>query len=382
MTVLHVVARLGGMGGAEASLAQILPGLQRRGVVSVVLPLDGRRWPDHDTLRMSGVRILPSPRSSWLPVQLLALRRAVAVFRPDVVHSCLWRPDLVTRLSTPRVVPTLVSLVNAQYSAEAYARVPSPRRLDMLRRLDGWLARHRTEGIHAITGAVAREGARALGLDEASITVVPRGRDGRVFRPVSTEEREAARRQLGVGDEPVVVNIARHEWQKGPIDLVEAFRHVSAVLPEALLLQVGRDGHASQALRSAVTALGSDNRFRLLGVRHDVPTILAAADLFLFSSRWEGLGGSVLEAMASGLPVVAFDEPAVREVLGGTGRLVGMGDAAALGREAASLLVNPALRAKLGAAARARFEDVYELEAVTDEMTSLYRAVARRRGRW
>lgn len=371
LTVLHVVERLGGSGGAEMSLAALLPELEARGVHNIVLPLDGRSWPDHGSLRHAGIEILASS-GAGLTEQIRGVRRAVRSFQPDLVHSCLWRADLVARLACYGIAPVLVSLVNTQYSTAARRIAPSPIRLDLHRRLDGLLARHATSGLHAITRAVAEESARALRVDAASIFVVPRGREISGHGG-AMPDRLARRRGLGLpSDRPLVVNVARHEWQKGPEDLIDAWSTVVRRHPDALLVQAGRDGHATPALKARIAKRGLERNVRLLGVRSDVPALLSCADAFIFSSHWEGLGGSVLEAMSAGTPVAAYDVPAVAEVLDGCGLMVPVGSATELGAAVCRLLEDRDLASALARTARDRFRNRFTLDAVADDMATMY----------
>jgi glycosyltransferase involved in cell wall biosynthesis len=349
----------------------------------VVLPLDGRAWPIHSELRDAGVVILPAPSRSSLLTQTHAVRAAVRRFRPNIVHSCLWRADLISRLATPRRLPVLVSAVNTQYSVQARAHAPSPRRLEVLRLLDHALAHRPGAHLHAITQAVAVESAAALGVRPEEVIVVPRGRGGAALHPASSTERRVTRERLGVpADSPLIVNVARHEWQKGPEALVDVFASVAARHPQAVLVQAGREGTATDALRRRIEHNGLDgHQVRLIGVRDDIPEIVAASDVFLFTSAWEGLGGSVLEAMAVGTPVASFAVPAVVEILGGRGLTAALGDVPALAACVSALIEDPGLARQVGQEARARFLDHFTIEAVAEAMVRMYAEVLRRQGR-
>ncbi len=116
----------------------------------------------------------------------------------------------------------------------------------------------------------------------------------------------------------------------------------------------GREGHASAALGDQIARLGLDDRVRLLGHRSDVAEVLSAADLFVFPSVYEGLGGALIEALALGLPIVASDLPALREVVrpGENADLVSPTDSAALAAAVVALLDDPARRRAYGARSR------------------------------
>ena len=122
---------------------------------------------------------------------------------------------------------------------------------------------------------------------------------------------------MGLGDDvPVVLAAARHEYQKGLDVLLDAIASIRRDQPNIVLLLAGRDGNRTAALRYQATRLGLDANVRFLGARDDIPDLMVAADVFVLPSRWEGLPGAVIEAMALETPVVATDLPGVREVLG------------------------------------------------------------------
>ena len=139
---------------------------------------------------------------------------------------------------------------------------------------------------------------------------------------------------MELGDDvPVVLAAARHEYQKGLDVLLDAIASIRRDQPNIVLLLAGRDGNRTAALRYQATRLGLDDNVRFLGARDDIPDLMVAADVFVLPSRWEGLPGAVIEAMALETPVVATDLPGVREVLGPEllrGWVVPVGDASAL----------------------------------------------------
>jgi glycosyltransferase involved in cell wall biosynthesis len=146
---------------------------------------------------------------------------------------------------------------------------------------------------------------------------------------------------LGLDDDAeVLVAVGRQEYQKGHRHLIDAFPAVIAARPRARLLIAGREGHASRDLVSQIAALGLEKEITMLGHREDVTDVVAASDLFVFPSLYEGLGGALIEAIGLGLPVVASDIAAIREVVrqGENADLVPPADSAALARAIVGLL--------------------------------------------
>ncbi|HZM00549.1 MAG TPA: glycosyltransferase family 4 protein, partial [Planctomycetota bacterium] len=150
---------------------------------------------------------------------------------------------------------------------------------------------------------------------------------------------------------------------------------------EVVLLIVGGDpfGDGEARLRQAARDLGLGERARFLGIRHDVPDLLAASDLFVLPSLWEGLGLVFLEAMAVSLPVVATRVSAIPEVVedGRTGWLVPPGDPRRLAAAVAEALADPAERERRGRLGRQRLEGRFGLERMVDEILAVYAEVRR-----
>jgi glycosyltransferase involved in cell wall biosynthesis len=145
----------------------------------------------------------------------------------------------------------------------------------------------------------------------------------------SDKERQAARAALGIGPDSFVVgNVARQEYQKGLDTLVRAFHLLQRTNRCAVLVQAGRAGSHSEAIATVARESGlARGTFLQLGYRQDIANVvLPACDVFAFPSRYEGFGGAVLEAAAAGLPIVASDLPALRDVLGAAATFVAPDD--------------------------------------------------------
>jgi glycosyltransferase involved in cell wall biosynthesis len=181
----------------------------------------------------------------------------------------------------------------------------------------------------------------------------------------------------------VVLAIGRHEYQKGYDVLLRAFAAARASVPNARLYVAGRTTDLTPELDALAGSLGVGGAVEFLGIREDVPELLCAADVFAFSSRWEGMPGGVLEAMALEAPIVATDIAPVHEVLGTPppGRVVPVDDAAAFGEALLAALVDDGVGvAAQTAAARERFGAQFTIERVAEQMVAFYeRALTARR---
>jgi glycosyltransferase involved in cell wall biosynthesis len=149
--------------------------------------------------------------------------------------------------------------------------------------------------------------------------------------------------------------------------------------PDAQLLIVG-DGPQRAEVEGWITSLSLEASVHLLGLRRDVPQILGATDVFVLSSRgWEGLPLTVLEAMASGLPVVASDVGGTREAVAHqeTGYLFAPGDVAALSSHVQRLASDPVLAQQMGQRGLARVKQLFTLERMATQTAYLYEQVLR-----
>jgi glycosyltransferase involved in cell wall biosynthesis len=176
--------------------------------------------------------------------------------------------------------------------------------------------------------------------------------------------KAAARARLGLPADAFVAGIvARLSAQKAHHVLFEAFAILRASQPRARLVVVG-GGPREQELRRLAADLGLGDSVQFTGVLRDVPDVLPAFDVACLSSVHEGVPVAVIEAMAAGIPVVATDCGALRDIVveGEHGHLVPVGDAEALADRLLRLAADAPLRERLAKAARARAEDCYRIE--------------------
>lgn len=375
MRLLYVIDSLA-PGGAETSLAEMAPGLVARGIDLHVLPL-GARLDLAGRLEEGGALVHRRETASGRVGNVRAVVETMRAVRPTVVHTTLFEADVAGRTAARlRGVPVSTSLVNDSYGASHQAESDPPK-LRAARLLDASTARFAMR-FHAISGAVADAVAPRLDIPRDRVQVIPRGRDPERFPFRDSEVRRSTRAALGLSaDLPVVLAVGRLEPQKGLQHLLAALPRVTAAHPDVVVLIAGKEGRAGASLRS--TAANSSADIRFLGHRADVASLLAAADVFCFPSEREGFGGVLIEALASGCPVVASSIPTTREVLGTGDACVGLlsdvGDPAGLGTALNAVLSDPrkaGLRAKRG---RQRFEEYFTIERISHEMVLFFEHV-------
>ena len=326
LRVVHVVDSLAATGGAEQRLVEEIEALADRFDQHVV------RLYERDDLQRrlegSGVPVTAlgfSARQAgrtW-PVAARRLRVVLAAQRPDVVHTTLFSGNLVGQLAARRLgIPVLSSFNRTGDIALQRAHQPG---------VAGWrgrtmqavarrVARHDDVQFRAVSADAAATNGTLFAVPPERISVVPRG---------ITVDGVAAtdRRSFGLPDAgPLFVNAARLAPEKAQTLLVEAFAAARQRLPDAQLAIAGAPGVAEPSVRDAIARHDLGTAVHLLGWRADVRSLVATAEVFVFSSLSEGWPSAVVEAMAIGTPVVAFAIPPVAEVTGGHARLVAAGD--------------------------------------------------------
>ncbi len=374
-----MIDALGLGGGAEHSMASTLPLLREHGVDSAVRCIHPREGGLQAELASHGFDVQVLPGHSWL-ARARALRQEVRRLSPDVVHATLLHSCLLTRVALIGLgVARIDSLVNTSYDPVRRKILGIPGwKLRIFQAVDGITARHLGGHFHVITETVRAEATDMLGIDPAQITVIGRGRSGALLGDRTPERRAQVRSALGLEpDAPVVLAVGRQDAQKAHDLLVRAFDLVLQSHPDAHLLMAGRPGDATEKLNDAIRDSADPERVHLLGHRPDVPDLFATADVFAFPSLYEGLGCSLVEAMALATPIVGSDAPAIAEVLdhGRYGMVVPRQDEVALSEAISSLLDDPARGEALGERARQRFLEHYELDQVVGATVAMYRDV-------
>ena len=323
--------------------------------------------PFAERIRGQGVRVetVPFSRDLDLDNHIRVYRRLVALFRAerfDVVHVHTPVAAFIARFAAWRAgVPRIVYTAHGFYFHE---RMAWPKRAAVVA-LE-WLAGRVTHVLFTQAREDA-DAARRLGLCRGgAIEAIGNGVDPARFFPAGEDAaaRRAVRRDLDTPEDAVVVMaIGRLVAEKGFPELFEAMQRVDAhlwVAGERLPSDHARGIGADIDGALADPALAS--RLRMLGHRDDVPALLRAADAFVLASHREGMPRSIIEAMMTGLAVVATDIRGAREevVDGETGLLVPVADAAALAAALGRVAADADLRARFGAAGRERARALYD----------------------
>lgn len=366
-----------GSGGAERSTAVLLPHLRERGIEASVITIERAAEGNEDVVRSDGFPVHVLPPGSFV-ARCRELRRVLTEQRPDVLSTALFRSDQLARFATIGMgLPIVTTLVNVPREAKpAWGSGPPPWKVRLVNALDIVTSHLFVDRFHAVTPGVASLYQRRYRLPARKVTVVERGRDISALGTGSPERRARVRQSLGIGEhEMVLLAAGRIDQQKNHPDLIRAAKRVLDDGQPVVVLIAGRDGDAAAEVRALLDADPElAHAVRLLGYRSDIGDLLAASDLMVLSSRFEGTAGIALEAMAVGTAIVSTDLPGMDRILvqGENSLLVPVGDVAALATAISSLLSDADLRARFAERARGEFIDRFTIERSADRMAALF----------
>lgn len=212
-----------------------------------------------------------------------------------------------------------------------------------------------------------------IGIGRERVALVPNAIDTRQLAVTDAATRRPLRAELGIeAGAPVLIGVFRLNEEKRPLLFVDVCARVLAAVPAARVLLVGV-GPMEAAVRERIDAAGLSARIGLLGRRHDVPALMAASDLLLLVSAFEGTPNVVLEAQAVGIPVVAPRVGGVPDCVrdGDTGHVLAPDDEAGFVDRCVELLTDAPRRQAMGARAAAYMRSAFSRSAMADRYLAL-----------
>lgn len=360
MRILLLITGLG-VGGAERQIVDLADKLISCGHDVLIVALTGLVVvrPISEEIKVELIQM--NKTVAGFALAYMRLRKIVKAFLPDVIHSHMVHANLLARLL--RLTLRFPKLICTAHSTNEGGR------LRMLAyRLTDSLADLSTNVSEEAVAAFVTQGAVAPG----RMISVPNGIDTDRFI-MDRLAGELIRTQMGAGPNlGIILAVGRLTEAKDYPNLLHAYAVLYISNPKTQLWIVG-EGKLRLDLENLANILGLSNCVRFLGVRHDVPSLMSAADVFVLSSAWEGFGLVVAEAMACECVVVATDCGGVQEVLGDAGYLVKPRNSAALEQALQSALELSAIEsATLGHAARRRVIERYALNLVAERWLQIY----------
>lgn len=289
------------------------------------------------------------------------LHRVLREFRPDIVHTHLQ----VLRYALPSLflLRNMLALHTVHNLAQ---REVEPR----ARCIQSYALGHGVVPV-AVSEEVAHSVKQLYGLKECR--VIPNGIPTTQYANPQIERNEWRAREGFSENDVLFTCVARFARQKNHSLLLKTFAQGPGANPSAHLVLIG-DGDLRESLQEQAKGLGLTRQIHFLGLRTDVPDALGASDVFVLSSDYEGNPLSVMEAMASGLPVVCTAAGGVPDLLtnGKEGLLHDVGDAEGLAGSMTFVLANPQKRHAMGAAAALRAKANFDVSKMVHDYEQLY----------
>jgi len=383
--VLRIITRLN-IGGPAIQAIDLTRQLPSRGFSTRLI--HGRLGPSEGNmqnfLRTEGlpvtyVRSLVRPVAPMLDLRALwVLYRQVCAYRPHIIHTHMAKAGTLGRLAGILYNRTLgrsrpARLVHT-YHGHVFDGYFGGFSTNLFLAVERWIGR-RTDALVAISQHVKHDLLSTYNIArDSQIALVPLGFDLSRFLAVDAGSRLRARALLDIPDAAVVVStvgcLTDIKQQTAIVDAAAALRDTETSF---LFLIVG-DGELRGSLEQRARERGVPDAVRFLGWRQDLETVYAATDIFLLTSRNEGTPVALIEAMASGVPIVSTDVGGVRDVVPSKdyGILVPFGSPADLAESLKGLAASPALRETLGCAGRQFVRERFDRERLMRDMTDLY----------
>ncbi|HUL48400.1 MAG TPA: glycosyltransferase family 4 protein [Gemmatimonadales bacterium] len=354
-----------GPGGAERCVVNLASHLQAAGCYSVIiLPARGEGWLGREAAA-AGVTVEPFDLER--PISPSCVRELRGIFRKHritLAHTHEFTMAVYGGVAAWRAhIGHVATMHGGRYYAARLRRRVALRGAVQLGH--GVLV--------AVSDPLARHLSHDLWMARERVLTVPNGVSW------EAEPQPVLRRTLGVGAEDrLIVAVGNLYPVKGHRYLLEALGRLAERVPRVYVAIAGR-GDLEPELRAQAAALGVADRVRFLGLRDDVPSLLAAADVYALPSLSEGLPLSLLEAMFAGRAIVASDVGEVRTVLGSgdAGVIVAPGQSAELATAIEWLLSNPREAAALGERAAQRARADYDVSSMVRRYAEIYRGLLR-----
>lgn len=359
--VFHLITSLE-VGGAQHGMLLGLPRFDRDQYEHIVCSIMDRMQMASQ-FRDTGIEVRSLGLNRKTDVGIaLRLRALLTELRPDILHTYLLHGNVLGRLMGRLAgVPVIIGSERTIGQARRWGRLAT--------RLTNPL----TDAVEVNSEIGGKSIEQDLGVPSEKIEIVRSGLDLSSFSDAN--QRNVLRSEFGVSDdEHLIVYMGRLRKVKGVEYGLRAFSIAASQRPEIRMVLAG-EGDQREFLRSLAQELGISERVSFVGVRNDVPNLLAAADSVLMPSLTEGFPRTAIEAMAAGKPVIATNVGGTPEAVvdGETGILVASKDVEALASAIVKLTVDVNLQTRLGKAGRKRAEVNYSVDNYVARLDEMYR---------
>jgi len=365
INILHVISKLP-IGGVENQLLLTLKNYDRIKLNPLVCSLLDKGEIGKE-IEDAGIEVIAlnklKHRFDWSiakDIYKLIKTRNVKIVRTHQYHANLYG-RLAAWLAK---VPCIIASVHNVYTID--------RKLHR-RMINRFLARF-TDKVVAVSEIVKKDILKYDGLREDKVMIIHNGIDTERLLNI---DGNVIRSEFNISsDVPVIGTIGRLTFQKGQKYLIEAVSKIKEKFPSIMLLIVG-DGPIKDELQNYSKTLGLNKHVIFTGSRRDIPPLLAAMDIFVLPSLWEGLPNALLEAMASGKTIIATDIPPIREIINNEkiGILVPARDSKAMASSIELLLNDKTSAETFCKSAQERAFSDFNITTTVDKYTNLYKDI-------
>ncbi len=311
-------------GGEQKQLGKILSYLNREHFQPVVCSIRPHGYVDQSIQDLADKLLCLGVRNKYnLPGTALRLRKVIREHGIDLIHTGIFGSDFDGLLASLITGVPVVALLTTSYDLGARSASAGKQSATSYWKsrafylMHAVLARMTKIDYVAYSQVIKESAITNLHLPAERISVFPIGMDLMKFdgSRLDNDMSSRVKRELGLdGAYPVLLNVARLSSVKGQKDMLQAMPRIIEYFPRARLLIAG-DGELLPQLEELRDCLGLNEHVLLLGRRDDIDVLLHLSDMFLLASYYEGLPGAVIEAMAAGKCVVAFNIPALTELI-------------------------------------------------------------------
>lgn len=370
MKVLILINTLGA-GGAERSMVEFAKFLHKsNGTTVQFVCLERRKIGLEEEVQNFGIKTFYFKGNGGYKTKTQFLNKIIEKEAPDIVHSVLAESNFILRFwrlfYKRKGVKIVQSLVNTPYSVERKKDSNlSWQKFQLAKQVDKWSARV-IPGIfyHAITKEVYEHYKPLFNIKD-NYKIIYRGRYENKYIGAPKSKKFT------------LINVGRQEFAKGQIDILKAllFLKKEHGITDVHLQILGRPGQNSNRLNEFIQKNSLEDQVEIQGFVNDVEKRLVEADVFVFPSYYEGLGGALLEGFAAKLPCVCSNIPVLKEVVGDeNGALFcDPGDYKELAKNIYKLYQNEDLRQELSKYSYARFQEKFRMETINEQMLEMYR---------
>lgn len=350
--IIHIIPTLD-MGGAERLMVDIALGLDRKIFESEVVCISsGGFWQKELEEADIPLTILNKKKGFSLRA-LLKLKKILKEKQPDIVHTHLFGADFYGRLAAKLAnIKVIISTEHNLNISEGFFRKTAKK-----------ITNKFATRIIAVSEAVRAYAIQKEGADESKVKVIYNG--------IRLEKFLNEKGDYALGKTFKIGSIGRLSKQKGYEYLIEAINKLN---DRKIVCQIASDGELKEQLNEKIALLGLGRQIELVGYKKNTPEFLNSLDLFVLSSRWEGLGIVILEAGAAGLPVIASDVDGIKEIIDDKedGLLFTKGNSDELKEKIKYLLNNESERKRLGQALQRKIIEKFDIEKIVRQYEEVY----------